>query len=171
MMHLSKLLRAGVCVAVLTVAVPQSVPAQDDNVDSAAYAAAVQLLEVSTIGNSLDQLVDQVGAQLVARIEQLVPAIKGQAAPVVREVLTPLWAAGRDQIMHEVAKAYARRLTADELAQVAAFYATPAGRKLSEVQPALQEDVARIGRQWAQAVANEINRGVRAKLKALGHEF
>lgn len=170
MKHLSRFLRTGAVIAALAIAAPQPAPAQDE-VDPSAYAAAVQLLEVSAIGSSLDQLVEQVGAQLVARIEQLVPAVKGQAAPVVQEVLAPLWSAGRDQIMHEVAKAYARRLTADELAQVAAFYATPAGRKLTEVQPALQEDVARIGGQWAQGVANQINRGVRAKLKSMGHDF
>lgn len=163
--------RYALIVAILAWVMPATGLRAQDQVDPDAYSAAVDLIEVSDIGSSLNLLVDQIGGQLTARVEELVPAMKGQAGPVVQEVLGPLWVSGRDQIMHEVAKAYALKLTAEELREIAAFYATPAGRKLTAVQPDLQNQVARIGRQWAQAVASQINQGVRAKLKQMGHEF
>lgn len=68
------------------------------------------------------------------------------------DIYTPFFAAMTDQI----AAAYAATFTPEELRQIEAFYAGPAGRKYLEKSDALAQASAQIGQDVSQKAADEL---------------
>jgi hypothetical protein len=83
------------------------------------------------------------------------------------EIYAPFFAAVIDQI----AALYASSFTADELRQIEAFYAQPAGRKLLEKSDALAQASAQIGQDASQKAADELKQRLIEALRQKGHKL
>lgn len=83
------------------------------------------------------------------------------------EIYAPFVAAMIDQI----AAVYATSFTVDELRQIEAFYAGPAGRKFLEKSDALAQASAQIGQDVSQKAADELKQRLIETLRQKGHKL
>lgn len=96
---------------------------------------------------------------MIATIRAALPAQK-QATPNVPE---DFWKRFEARIIEEapvladsIATIYARRFTAAELKEMTAFYLSPVGRKLREVQPDIVTESSAVGQRWGGRIGAEI---------------
>lgn len=83
------------------------------------------------------------------------------------EIYTPALASITDQI----AALYAQSFTVDELRQIEAFYAGPAGRKYLEKSDALAQAAAQISQDVSQKAADELKQRLIEALRQKGHKL
>jgi hypothetical protein len=83
------------------------------------------------------------------------------------EIYAPFFASMIDQI----AAVYAASFTVDELRQIEAFYAQPAGRKFLEKSDALAQASAQIGQDVSQKAADELKQRLIEALRQKGHKL
>ena len=143
----------------------------EEEIDAAAMATAMELVEAAEMDQMMDKILPLFGQQIVQLVLQVKPELKGKFEPLVDEFLKTALTEGRAEIIREMAKLYARRLTVAEMNDVIAFYRTDTGRKLIEILPGLQIEAAQIGSAWGEKIAQQTVRRLRAKLKADGYEF
>ncbi len=162
--------RAGVVALAFVISSGPLATAQEE-VDEAALAAAVELVEAADMDQIFDTVLPLFGDQIVQLVLQIKPELKGKFEPLVDEFLKTALTEGRVEFMQEMAKLYARRLSVPEMNDITAFYRTETGRKLVSVMPALQVEAAAIGTAWGEKIALKTFDRLRAKLKEDGHEF
>jgi len=83
------------------------------------------------------------------------------------EIYAPALAAMTDQI----AALYAQSFTVDELRQIEAFYAGPAGRKYLEKADALAQAAAQVSQDVSQKAADELKQRLIEALRQKGHKL
>jgi len=83
------------------------------------------------------------------------------------EIYAPFVASMIDQI----AALYAASFTVDELRQIEAFYAQPAGRKFLEKSDALTQASTQIGQDVSQKAADELKQRLIEALRQKGHKL
>ena len=76
-----------------------------------------------------------------------------------------------DQMIEQIAAVYAATFTVDELRQIEAFYAQPAGRKLLEKSDALAQASAQIGQDVSRKAADELKQRLTEALRQKGHKL
>ena len=162
-------LAAMVALAILAAVGPAT--AAEEEIDEATLSAAVELVEAADLDQMFDTVLPLFGQQIVQLILQVKPELKGKFEPLVDEFLKTALTEGRDEIMREMAKLYARRLTVAEMNDITTFYKTETGRKLVEILPGLQVEAAQIGSQWGEKIAMKTFDRLREKLKEDGYEF
>ena len=143
----------------------------EEEIDEAALAAAVELVEAADMDQMMDTVLPLFGDQIVQLVLQVKPELKGRFEPLVDEFLKTALTEGRAEIIQEIAKLYARRLSVTEMNDITAFYQTETGRKLVEILPGLQVEAAQIGGAWGEKIAVKTVERLRKKLKEDGHEF
>ena len=107
---------------------------------------------------------DQFKAKLPALIVNLKPTIV-QNRPEVEKQYDAMMPTFQQQAMQRVneltdalATIYARNFTVDELHIIAAFYATPTGKKSAEVGPTISSQSIQAMKQFQRAVADDIKK-------------
>ena len=90
------------------------------------------------------------------------------AQVLVQEVVMPTLAAHYDELLDIQARGFATVLGTDDLQAIAAFYATPLGRKLLGAIPEVTAEALRFGQAWGARVAGEAIAKHRAALRARG---
>ena len=103
----------------------------------------------------------------VQMMEQMLPALK-KLAPDAKQ---QFW----DDFMREVdanelsemiAPVYQKYLSEEEVIAIIAFYNSPAGRKLVQVQPDIMQDSMLAGQQWGRQLAERVINKYRAQAAA-----
>lgn len=147
-----------------------SLPAAAQNAASPeSQEAARALVEAMGMREQVGTMLGQMRGLLVQSIQQQSPnAPQGEAARVVDEFLMPEFQARSGEIAEATAEIWAARLTAAELRELAAFYATPLGRKLLGAIPEVTAEALRFGQAWGARVAGEAIAKHRAALRARG---
>jgi hypothetical protein len=69
----------------------------------------------------------------------------------------------------ETAKIYAARFTEQELKDIAAFYASPLGKKMIEEEPKAIDSTMALAQDWANKLSDEVLGLFRAEMKKRGH--
>ena len=87
---------------------------------------------------------------------------------MVDEILMPEFQARSGEVADATAAIWASRLSASELKELTAFYATPLGRKLLAATPDVTAEALRFGQAWGARVAGEAIAKHRAALRARG---
>jgi hypothetical protein len=85
--------------------------------------------------------------------------------------LRKTYAPRTDELMSEIAKVYASRFTEGELKQIAAFYRTPAGKKVIEFEPRIFDDALGELKDWQEKFAAEVIGRFRTEMKKRGHDL
>ncbi len=123
------------------------------------------------------KIADQYRALLPQLLLQIRPVVAQDRSEIERdydamtapgsEIYAPFVAAMIDQI----ATVYAASFTVDELRQIEAFYAQPAGRKFLEKSDALARASAQIGQDVSQKAADELKQRLIEALRQKGHKL
>ena len=68
-----------------------------------------------------------------------------------------------DELVSLLAPVYYRHLTAQDLDQIIAFYATPAGKKLSGSQAAITSESMSVGQEWGALLGEKVLKKLKEK--------
>lgn len=107
------------------------------------YAAAYAVLEASGARDSLARSTEKMTELMVRSNPKLAP-VQGELNAFYAKNL------GYDALKKDLAEVYLKIFTRDELIELAAFYASPIGRKIAENQATLSSESARVGQQRVQ---------------------
>jgi hypothetical protein len=76
-----------------------------------------------------------------------------------------------DELLNEVAKAYATRFSEQELKEIVAFYKTALGKKMLTEEPLALEDGFGRAKDWAGAFSQQVVTRMRAEMKKKGYDL
>lgn len=124
-------------------------------VDPAALAQARIVFERSNAGELGLQVARAIEEQQRAALERFNPARVAQINEVV-DLVRAEYAKYLPALMDAIVTLYAQRFTADELAQVAAFYDTPVGRRMIREMPALLSETMSVAQTMALKATTEV---------------
>lgn len=123
------------------------------------------------------KIADQYRAQLPQLLLKLRPVVAQDRPEIERdydaltvpgaEIYAPFAASMIDQI----AALYAQSFTVDELRQIEAFYAGPAGKKFLEKSDALAQAAAQVSQDVSQKAADELKQRLIEALRQRGHKL
>ena len=135
-----------------------------------AMAAARKVVVTLKIADQYRALLPQLLLKLRPVVAQDRPEIErdydAMTAPGA-EIYAPFFTAMLDQI----AAVYAATFTLDELRQIEAFYAQPAGQKLLAQSDALAQASAQIGQDVGQKAADQLKQRLIETLRQKGHKL
>jgi hypothetical protein len=135
-----------------------------------AMAAARKLVVTLKIADQYRALLPQLLLKLRPVVSQDRPEIERDYDALTvpgAEIYAPALASMTDQI----AALYAQSFTVDELRQIEAFYAGPAGRKYLEKSDALAQASAQIGQDVSQKAADDLKQRLIEALRQKGHKL
>lgn len=98
------------------------------------------------------------------------PEIRKDLDEVVT-ILRPEVEQQKQKMIDMAARAFATRLSEQELKEISDFYKTPAGKKYVEVQPGLLDDIVRELATWTQNMSEYIMIRARAEMSKRGHQL
>ena len=76
-----------------------------------------------------------------------------------------------NEVLEEMAQAYAARFTEQELKDLLVFYKTPLGQKFIKEEPAALEDGLKRAQRWADAFADTVMSRMRGEMQKKGHQL
>jgi uncharacterized protein len=76
-----------------------------------------------------------------------------------------------NEVLDQMARAYAARFTEQELKDLLVFYKTPLGQKFTREEPAAIEDGLKSAQQWADAFADTVMARMRSEMQKKGHQL
>jgi uncharacterized protein len=135
----------------LALACAWAVPAAAQEHTAAHLAAAEEVLEAANVRGAMEASMDMMLRSQLEASPQL-----RELEHVMREFFARhlTW----NHLKDDFARLYASHFSEAELREIAAFYATPVGRKLAAETPALSEDAGRLGQQRVEANLPELQR-------------
>ena len=134
----------------------------------AAVAAAKELIELKGATNMFDSLVPGVIESAKNTFLRTSPNLAKDLNDVATQLRTEN-AAKRGEINNEMARIYAQRFTEKEIRDAVAFYKTPLGKKIIEVEPqVLETSMTRI-QTWADQFSENMMTRFRAEMRKKGH--
>lgn len=169
-MHISRLIAClYVGVALPCVALAQPVPsptAPATTSDPATLKAAREV--VMQMQGDRTALLNAIATPMVGMMQQIGVKQQDQAQTLVQEVVMPTLTAHYDELLDIQARSFAAALGKDDLQAIAAFYATPAGKRLVTAQPQLAQAQLAGTQQWMQSVMPEMQGKLAKAIQAHG---
>lgn len=132
-----------------------------------AVAAARELMTVSGVAKQFDAMLPAMMAQMTQAFVQMQP----QHEKVIRETLAQVSKRGLDrkgELIDEVAKLYAREISAADMQELTRFFKSAAGQRFVEAQMKILPDAMRVGQQWGEKIGREIDTEMRNELRKKG---
>jgi hypothetical protein len=165
---MKRLAVAGVCAAVLSLAVPPVVAAQSP--DEAHRKDIERLLEITGASQMGVQMATMISGQILDSLSKGAD-IPPKAIEVAKDVLNQEFKKafeGPEGLTALIVAVYAKHFSHAEVRDLLAFYETPLGRKMISVTPAIFQESAAAGQGWAERNMARINAAVEARLRAEG---
>lgn len=120
---------------------------------SAAIGKQMAMAMVNQLGGMLRKSNPNLPADFMAGVSSDVEAVLDEALPQFHEMVIPL---------------YSKYFTHVEVREMAAFYASPLGRKTIETLPALMAESMALGQKWGMSMGPEIQKRVMARCEKAG---
>ena len=152
------------CTTVGTAARAQPAPS------ASAISTAKELVETKGGTAMFDPVVISVVEQTKAALLQTNPQLSKDLNDVSTQLRTE-FAPRRDELMSYAAKLYADRFSEQELKDMLAFYKSPLGRKMTNVEPQVLDETFNYVQQWGGRVSEEVMNRFRAEMKKKGHNL
>lgn len=144
-------------------------PAQQEP-SPAAVAAAKELIEMKGAMTMFEALVPGVIETAKNTYLRTNPGLAKDLNEVAAALRTE-FAGKRAEIANEIARTYAAQFTDKELGEVIAFYKTPAGKKVIDVEPrVLEQSMTRV-QSWAERFSEDMMTRFRADMRKKGHNL
>jgi len=138
--------------------------------DAARLAAAKEMMQAAGVARQFDGVMPLMLQQLAQGFIAVAPGNAQQIRDVFAE-LGEKFSDRKGVLIDQVAALYAEQLSLEELTAVADFYRSPAGTKMSSIQPSLTRQAMLLGQRWGAEVGREIEREARLELKKFGIEI
>ncbi|MCP3463698.1 DUF2059 domain-containing protein [Bradyrhizobium sp. CCGUVB23] len=135
-----------------------------------AMTAARKLVTTMKLAEQYRALLPQLLLKLRPVLSQDRPEIE-RDFDAVTATSSDIYAPFVDQMIDQIAAVYATTFTVDELRQIEAFYAQPAGRKLLEKSDALTQASALIAQDVTRKAADELKQRLTEALRQKGHKL
>ena len=127
-----------------------------------------KMLEVTNALKMGEQMTTTLMQQMSQSMRQANPNIPPRMLEIASEVARELFTKEFPSLTPRLVATYAKVLTHDEVKQLLAFYATPLGKRMIEVMPALQQAGAEAGQAWAQQLIPQLQTELMARFKKEG---
>jgi hypothetical protein len=137
---------------------------------AAAVATARELVETKGGAAMFDPVIISVVEQTKGALLQTNPQLAKDLNDVSAQLRTE-FASRRGELLAYAAKLYADRFTEQELKELLAFYKSPLGKKMSNVEPQVLDQTFSYIQQWGQRVSEEVMNRFRAEMKKKGHNL
>jgi len=168
MPFVAKKLSATVVAIALAAAGLAAASAQE--ISAARLALAKQVaLNAPTLGN-FDGILPDLMVDTKMRLINLRPDLYRQISTVVEAAASAL-VPRRADLDTDVARAWAKAFTDDELKAINAFFNSDAGKKYKAVAPQVGQDIIQTGQDWADRLSGELYDRALADLKKQGFQF
>jgi len=141
-------------------------PAVQPDVSESHLAAARKAIAAVNATDQFDSILPTAAAQLKAELIRKNPDMSNAIISTVDEETLSL-VSRRAALEQEVARVYTRIFTEPELNEIAAFYETPAGKKLLEEGPIIAREVVQAVEIWQRGIARDLASNVGEKLKTV----
>lgn len=139
--------------------------AADDNITDSHLKAARAAIAAIHITDPFDNILPTISMQLKTTMIQGSPNYEELINDVVDEQALK-FASRRADLEKEAARIYAKAFSEDELNQIAAFYATPAGQKLLKYGPLSIRELSKAGDIWASGISRDMSKATEDELEA-----
>jgi hypothetical protein len=128
----------------------------------------LKLLDITGAQKLGEQLANSFMQQFTVAIRQSNPNIPPRALEVANEVARSFFVQRYPELIPRMVQAYAKVLTPDDVKQMLAFYDTPLGRRLIQIQPALAQAGSQAGQEWGQSMLPDLQKALQDRFKAEG---
>jgi hypothetical protein len=139
--------------AVAAAQAASTVPASDMD---ARMAAATDLLDAMGGRQSVMEQIDRVIPIQMSALQSQFPTMTAETRGLIEKSMREEMTIGVNQLLTQMASAWARRFSATDMRQIAAFHRSPAGQRLRAQQEDLQREIAEIGRNWGVDIGKRI---------------
>jgi hypothetical protein len=116
-------------------------------------ALARDIIQLSGGAKQAEQGMTLAAQALSAPLAQMSGKQSAEVLSILNDVLIPEMRSRLPELLEIIAEAWAAHLTVDDLRQIKAFYESPIGQRLVEVQPMVIQQSILASQQWSQAVA------------------
>ena len=134
---------------------------------AAAVALAAQIIELKGGTTAFDPAIDGVFAHHKGIFLQMNPSVS-KAMDEIERSMSSERAARLQELHTEMARGYASKFTEQDLKDLVAFYKSPLGKKIIELEPQAGEEVAKRVQIWIDKYADAVSNKMRAELKKKG---
>jgi hypothetical protein len=138
--------------------------AQSASEMDARLAAAGDLLDAMGGRQSVLQQIDHVIPMQMQALQSQFPSMTAETRRIIEKSMRDEMAVGVNQLLDQMANAWARRFSASELSAISAFHRSPAGQRLRAQQEDLQREIAEIGRNWGADIGRRIQENLKRQL-------
>jgi hypothetical protein len=150
------MLAAGAAAALLAMA---TVPSGAEDISDSHMKAAREAIAAIKATDSFDRILPSAAQALKSQLIQKDPNLQEDIIAIVDKNALEL-ASRRAALETESATDYAKAFTEDELKAIAAFYNSPAGKKLLEKGPEVTAELARAAQIWQRGIARDLAEAV-----------
>ena len=153
------------------VAAPAPAPAAEPPATPAQLAAAREVMLASGMSGAFAQVVPGIMEQLAVTIVRTRPELQKDLKEVLLGNVAGMSKQVEEDLVDASSKALARHMSEKELADAAAFFDSPAGKKYVQTQPILLDEIAPVMQTLRQKLSVDITTRVRAEMKKRGHDM
>ena len=137
---------------------------------AAAVAAAGDILGDIGIKEKIALVVPGMMAELERNVTNTRPEIRDSLRQTLRAI-QPEFDKTAQQIFDEAATILASQMSEKELQDVAAFFASPTGKKYLAIEPVFLRNLAAVAEPWRQKLSTDILTRAREEMKKKGVQF
>ncbi len=137
---------------------------------AAAFAAANAILADIGVKQSLGLVVPGMLTELERNVTNTRPEIKDSLRETLRAI-QPEFDKSAVQMLNQAAAILASQMSEKEIADVAAFFGSPAGKKYLAVEPVFLQKFSAVAEPWRQQLSTDILARAREEMKKKGVEF
>lgn len=141
-----------------------------DPAPSAQLKAARDVVDASGVASGMQDIVPIFLDEAKRTFVRTRPELANDLDDAVK-VIAPEFQARREQLLNDIAGIYANSFTAQELADIKAFYQTPTGTKLVKVLPGLLQESYDKTNAWSRQMSQDVITRLRQEMKKKGHDI
>jgi hypothetical protein len=135
---------------------------------AAAVALATQLLELKSGLAAFDPAINGVITHHKNTLQQINPNV-GKTLDEIERGIRAESPARLQEMRTELARGYASQFSEQDLKDLIAFYKTPLGKKLIDLEPKAGEDATKRVQAWIEKYAETVSARMRTELKKKGY--
>ncbi len=144
-----------VLVSLLASAAVSAQQVQQPSVNDRA-ARVVELMEKSGMTAVIDALTQQVAGNTAQQLRNANVALNPQFIDMLQDTVVSVARDNSGSLMQRLVPLYSRHFNDAEIHQLTAFYDSPLGRKLVQVQPQLINEATQVGQVWGASLLPSI---------------
>jgi hypothetical protein len=154
----------------VALALSATAPASAQEISPARLALAKQVVKNAPTLGDFDGILPDMMVEVKMRLINVRPDLHKQISAVVETAASAL-VPRRSDLDNDIARAWAKAFTDDELKTINAFFASDVGKKYKAIAPQVGNDIIQAGQNWADRLSGEMYDRALADLKKQGFQF